>query len=299
MRVEMNWRTRTFVVTLTVLALFGFSGPTSVARADESFAASSASSHAAVVVQKEAGDITTVCVTFASAQITGLQALQLASAVLQPVINASPNYGAAVCALCGQGCSAGDCLTCSNKYWSYWRAPASSSSFSYSGQGVSTSTVRDGYVEGWVWGQGRTAPPSSSFTDICAATIRGEVDATSTTFPMPTSATTSSALPTAATVNVSSTTQQLPAGSPSTTLTVDSATSSTVEGDLTSLPASSTSTSSSTVGIMIGEDKPVSTDVVANGSSDWGSILFPLLGLVLINIAVVWLRMRLRKKRTW
>ena len=94
--------------------------------------------------------------------ITGLQALQMVASV--ETLGYS-GQGSAVCKINGAGNPAlpGECLgQKSGQYWSYWRSPPGSNSWTYAGTGAASSSVTDGSVEGWNLGQGQP-PPYHSF----------------------------------------------------------------------------------------------------------------------------------------
>ncbi|MEZ5170786.1 MAG: hypothetical protein R3A49_08595 [Acidimicrobiia bacterium] len=125
--------------------------------------AAAAGSNSAGVVIDNGSSVRRVCIHF-NGTLTGVEALQRAASV---TVAPFGGLGVAVCAIDGVGCP-GDksCLTCQQpKFWSYSRAPAGSSGFSTSSGGASSSTVRDGDVEGWRWGGGK--PAYASADEIC------------------------------------------------------------------------------------------------------------------------------------
>jgi hypothetical protein len=130
--------------------------------------ATAAETHRAAVIVDTGAGVHKVVITFSEDSITGIDALQRAGA--NPVIYAM-GPGAAVCRLWGVGRDAGpSCLGGTdgdNNYWAYWRAPAGSSSFSYSRVGGGASQVHDGDVEGWKFGTG-TAPAYVSLASLTA-----------------------------------------------------------------------------------------------------------------------------------
>jgi hypothetical protein len=128
-----------------------------------------AADHRAAVIIDTGAGVKKICIHFAEASISGLEALQRANAT--PVVQTFGGIGGAVCALCGRGCPAGNtCLTCgAPNYWAYFRAPAGVSGFTYSRAGANSTSVHDGDVEGWRWGTG--APPGY----IAVAQVCGEV----------------------------------------------------------------------------------------------------------------------------
>lgn len=126
-----------------------------------------AEEHRAAVIVDTGTEVKSVCVRFREESITGVEAL--ARAQLDPVFHGFAGKGAAVCALCGVGCPAGDsCLTCNpeGKFWSYSRADAGARVLRTSGVGASSTTVGDGDVEGWKFALGGT-PPFATVEQVC------------------------------------------------------------------------------------------------------------------------------------
>lgn len=120
----------------------------------------------AVVVADSGTGVVVRGIEFEGDSISGIEALQLAG--LAPVLQGFTGEGGAVCAISGVGCPSDDsCLTCDGRgyYWSYWRAPAGSSAYSYSRVGAGATRVHDGDVEAWRWGTG-SAPAYRSFTSV-------------------------------------------------------------------------------------------------------------------------------------
>lgn len=176
-------------IALVWLSLASGAPPAALAVATAATAGQAAVEHRAAVIVDTGARVKSVCVRFREESISGVEALALAQ--VDPVLQAYSGKGAAVCALCGVGCPAGDsCLTCNpdGKFWSYSRAPAGTGSLLTSGAGASSTTVHDGDVEGWKWALGG-APPFQTVEQVC-----GEAPAPSTSLP----ATTSPALATTA-----------------------------------------------------------------------------------------------------
>jgi hypothetical protein len=123
--------------------------------------------HRAAVVVDTGSGVRYGCVRFTAESISAKQALE--QAAMDPVFQEfGGNLGSAVCSLCGTGCPVGSCLTCAAQVWSYWRQPAGSGGFTLSGAGVSNVAVRDGDIEGWVWG--RTGPPPGiTVENVCGS----------------------------------------------------------------------------------------------------------------------------------
>lgn len=120
----------------------------------------------AVVVADSGTGVVVRGIEFPGESISGIEALQLAG--LAPVLQSFTGEGGAVCAISGVGCPSDDsCLTCDGRgyYWSYWRAPAGASAYSYSRVGAGATRVHDGDVEAWRWGTG-SAPAYRSFTSV-------------------------------------------------------------------------------------------------------------------------------------
>ncbi|MGQ0519639.1 MAG: hypothetical protein ACT4PX_00625, partial [Actinomycetota bacterium] len=168
-------------------------GPAPAEAAVAAVAGAGAELHRAAVIVDTGTAVKTVCVRFAEESISGVEALQRAA--VDPVFRAYPGKGAAVCSLCGTGC-AGDesCLTCDpdGRFWSYSRAPAGTTSLRVSGAGASATSVRDGDVEGWIWGRGG-APGYVAVEVVC-----GEAEPPGTTAPTAPAPTTASAATTTA-----------------------------------------------------------------------------------------------------
>lgn len=135
--------------------------------------AGGASPHRAMVVVETGAATYHQVVTFTSDSITGIKALELAGA--QPVVYSFAGQGGAVCRLFGVGRDAGpNCLGGAdgdNRYWAYFRAPAGSSSFTYSRAGAGSTQVHDGDVEGWEFGTG-SAPAYASLPPVTTTTTR-------------------------------------------------------------------------------------------------------------------------------
>ena len=138
--------------------------------------AGAAGPHRAMVVVETGSATYRQVITFAADSITGLQALDLAGA--QPVVYTFAGQGGAVCRLFGVGRDAGpNCLGGAdgdNRYWAYFRAPAGTSSFTYSRSGAGSTQVHDGDVEGWRFGTGAqpgyaALPPVTSPTTAVPA----------------------------------------------------------------------------------------------------------------------------------
>lgn len=141
----------------------------------------------AIVVDFGNGQVGTKCVSFSEESITGFEALQRSGL---PVETDFQTGGAAVCRIDGQGCPSDDCFCeCRGgdecKYWSYWHF--TNGTWNYSVAGSSLYQVRDGALDGWVWGLGSITqalpPPVIPFQDVCPSESAASPTATSTRPP--------------------------------------------------------------------------------------------------------------------
>jgi hypothetical protein len=161
--------------TLCLLALLALSGRAAAARAAPLAQAETPTlpgdNRAALVIDKGEAGVEQYCVAFPEAEITGYEALQRAGLTVATDVQAG---GAAVCQIGDTGCPADDCFCACRGggeclYWSYWRQQ--DGVWAYSMAGSSLSPVRDGAVEGWVWGPGSVTqappPPAASFGEVC------------------------------------------------------------------------------------------------------------------------------------
>ena len=118
--------------------------------------------HAAVIVDT-GQTVKKVCVTFDEDAISGAEALRRAD--VDAVFDSYGANGEGVCAICGVGCPAGNCFCDRSRFWAYHRA-GPGGGYAFSRVGASSTTVRDGDVEGWRWGSG-AAPPHASVGEVC------------------------------------------------------------------------------------------------------------------------------------
>jgi hypothetical protein len=119
-------------------------------------------------VQFEDGSSATRCVALNPAdyppgkEATGLDVLRQSG--LDLVFESGGGFGVKICKLDKTGCDfpAEDCFChCMGnpcQYWTYWYAEAGA--WKYSSVGANGHQVKDGDIEGWVWGGGKTAPPA-------------------------------------------------------------------------------------------------------------------------------------------
>jgi len=124
---------------------------------------------AGLVVVHGDGSVVSACVAFAEESISSADLLRRSG--LEVVLTGYGGLGYGVCAIGGEGCAAGqDCFCrCRGNPCAYWvsshRSP--DGSWAISGVGASAWQVHDGDVDGWVWGDGSTAPPAVSFAQVC------------------------------------------------------------------------------------------------------------------------------------
>lgn len=137
-------------------------------------------SRAALIIDT-GGEVKKVCLRFRSPSIAALALLQRAG--IDASTTTFAGTGVAVCSLCGTGCPAdGTCLTCGgDRYWSYWRASAGSSTYEYAHEGVGEHVIRNGDVEGWRWGDGKAPPPLATVESVCDDPEATTVDLTAAT----------------------------------------------------------------------------------------------------------------------
>lgn len=103
--------------------------------------------HGTVIVQLGEHDTVARHITF-SAPISGLDALQLAGL---EVVTTSTSFGPVVCSIEGVGCPADDCFCDDSVFWGYksWDG----ASWQDYMVGAGDSSLSDGAVEGWRWGE--------------------------------------------------------------------------------------------------------------------------------------------------
>lgn len=109
--------------------------------------APSSTAHGDVIVQFSDHDLVARAITF-TAPISGLRALELSGL---EVITASTAYGPAVCSIGGVGCPATNCFCGGSSFWGYksWDGSAWQDYM----VGPADSSLNDGAVEGWRWGE--------------------------------------------------------------------------------------------------------------------------------------------------
>ena len=143
---------------------------------------------AALVVSYGEGKDVGVCVSFSEEEITGYELLQRSGLTMES--EPSGGFGEAVCLINGTGCDIPqqkcfcECQGAECSYWSYWRLEQGA--WTYSQQGSSLTTIRDGSADAWVWGSGTLnqsadrRPPDVTFGQVCTAAETSEPNETST-----------------------------------------------------------------------------------------------------------------------
>ena len=127
--------------------------------------------NAAAVVIDTGSEVRKICVRFSEPELTGEELLRRAKV---DAVFAEYSIGQAVCSLCGTGCPADDCFCESGttgRYWNYSRD--GDAGWQRSSLGASSTTVKDGDVDGWAWGTEGAVPPWIGFESICVETDAG------------------------------------------------------------------------------------------------------------------------------
>jgi len=123
----------------------------------------------ALIVMHGDGSVTARCVAFNEDAISGAEVLRRAG--LNVRFTGYTGFGAGVCAIDGEGCplESQDCFcqcpgsTCN--YWSYWHWR--DGRWQYSQVGADSYQAHDGDIDGWIWGDAKSAPPAIPFDQIC------------------------------------------------------------------------------------------------------------------------------------
>jgi hypothetical protein len=142
---------------------------------------------AGLVVVHGDGSVASVCVAFSEESISGAELLRRSG--LGVTLDPYGGLGYGVCAIGGEGCPAGQDCFCQCRatpcaYWVYsHRRP--DGSWAISGAGASSWQVHDGDVDGWVWGDGSTAPPGVAFEQVCPSGAAPPVSPTTVSEPPP------------------------------------------------------------------------------------------------------------------
>jgi hypothetical protein len=145
---------------------------------------------AGLVVVHGDGITISTCVTFSGESISGAELLRRSGLGVKLGEYGGLGYG--VCAIGDEGCPAGrDCFCeCRGSPCAYWVYShlGRDDSWAISGVGASGWQVRDGDVDGWVWGDGSAAPPAVAFEEICPSQGAGPAEHTAAALPSPNAA---------------------------------------------------------------------------------------------------------------
>lgn len=124
-----------------------------------------ANNRAGLVVVFGDGSVQTKCVPFSQASITGYELVQRSKIPFTAEFFAGQK-SYAICSFEKEGCqSPGQKCFCQQNFWSYWLLQTTG--WTSSMKGISLTTVKNGDVQGFRWGNGSAAPPPTSFKDIC------------------------------------------------------------------------------------------------------------------------------------
>lgn len=124
----------------------------------------------AALVVDTGSRVVAYCVSLDAPSVTGLHLIELAHD--QHGLDYRFGLGgAAVCRLAGAGVNVDDCFAEYPTYWGYW-VDDGAGGWDWSSQGAGDVRVRDGDLQGWVWGEGDTgethdAPPATVVEDVC------------------------------------------------------------------------------------------------------------------------------------
>lgn len=126
-------------------------------------APAASSNRAGLLVQLGDGTKLTRCVAFSEPSISGYELLQRSG--LDVATTGGDGTGAAICAIEREGCPADNCFCAfPPNYWSYWLR---GDEWQLAPVGASSRRVGDGAVDGWIWGDGSSAPVDLDFNAIC------------------------------------------------------------------------------------------------------------------------------------
>jgi hypothetical protein len=145
--------------------------------------------HAALIVDfgdgRGDGRVVVRVVAFTGETLSGVALLQQSG--LDAAVMINPGGGAALCAVEGVGCAPTpqecfcQCRGTPCRYWSYFHFQ--DGDWVYAGMGAADHLLRDGDVDGWIWGDGRTPPPLLTWDEIWAQSAAAQPTAP---LPLPT-----------------------------------------------------------------------------------------------------------------
>jgi len=126
--------------------------------------------HAALVVDFGDGRVVVRVVAFSGDTISGAELLQQSGLDVAVMVNVGG--AAALCAVEGVGCAPTpqecfcQCRGSPCRYWGYFHLQ--DGAWVYAGMGAASHDLRDGDVDGWVWGDGAVPPPLLTWDEIWA-----------------------------------------------------------------------------------------------------------------------------------
>lgn len=123
---------------------------------------------AGLVVQLSADQVVTRCIEFTEPEITGYDLLERSD--LAVIFAASGGQGTAVCKIEEAGCAAEQCFCDPPNFWGYWLLV--DDQWTFASVGINTRSIRNGDVDGWLWGAGTAGSatlPATTFEQICAS----------------------------------------------------------------------------------------------------------------------------------
>jgi len=127
-------------------------------------------SEAGLVVKKSSGELKQVCVSFDSDSISGWELLSRSG--LNPV-----QENGFVVEIDSMRSKSPSLMSSNDPFWSYWKY---SNGWRFSSVGANYSRVKDGEIEGWELGSGKSSLPEVSFSSICVEEEATEAAAQST-----------------------------------------------------------------------------------------------------------------------
>ncbi|KPL23240.1 MAG: hypothetical protein AMJ93_05195 [Anaerolineae bacterium SM23_84] len=154
---------RKYMALAMALLLMVLASRSALGSGSPHLATSSPTHYAGLVVQFEDGRLLTDCLSFSEENITGLELLRRSGLDIA-------TWGTAVCRIERAGCDYPaercfcECLAPPCRFWSYWQWR--DGRWVYSEVGASQRQVRDGDIDGWVWGDGQS-PPTADPEQIC------------------------------------------------------------------------------------------------------------------------------------
>lgn len=152
--------------------------------------------HAGIVIRFADGTVRTACVAFEKESVTSATLLQMAGP--QVIVDPASGFGEAICKIsdgdhsngcdfpqedCFCQCQGANCV-----YWAFYYLE--NGQWVYANTGPSHRQIKNGDVDGWVWGAGvagsgttDVTPPQLTFDEICSAEARTDTRAAASPLP--------------------------------------------------------------------------------------------------------------------